>query len=59
MIKSVDNMVQDENISVACEQMINVYRKTDGQSPRDFVAGVAKEDLAEMIVAYSKQLDCK
>jgi hypothetical protein len=59
MIKSVDNMVQDENITGACEQMIDVYRKTDGQSPQDFVAGVAKEDLAEMIVAYSKQLDCK
>ena len=59
MIKSVDNMVQDENITGACEQMIDVYRKTDGQNPQDFVAGVAKEDLAEMIVAYSKQLDCK
>lgn len=59
MIKSVDNMVQDENITGACEQLIDIYRKTDGQSPPDFVAGVAKEDLAEMIVAYSKQLDCK
>ena len=59
MIKSVDNMVQDENITGACKQMIDVYRKTDGQSPQDFVAGVAKEDLAEMIVAYSKQLKCK
>jgi len=59
MIKSVDNLVQDENITGACEQMIDVYRKTDGQSPPDFVTGVAKEDLADMIVAYSKQLDCK
>ena len=59
MIKSVDNMVQDENITGACEQMIDVYRKTDGQSPPDFVAGVAKEDLAELIVAYSNQLNCK
>ena len=63
MIKSADNMVQDGNLDGACEQIFDVYHKTDGQSPPDsapdFVAGEAKEDLADMIFAFSQILDCK
>ena len=63
MLKSVDNMIQDGNTSGACAQALNVYHKTDGQSPPisapDFVAGEAKEELARMVLDFSEQLHCE
>ena len=62
-LKSVDNMVDDKNIHGACEQLLEIYQKTDGlnppQSPPDFIEGQAKAELAAMITAFRLQLQCE
>jgi hypothetical protein len=61
-LESVDLKVLDENINEACEQLSNIYAKTDSidppESPPDFLEGDGKEDLANMIDDLKQKLKC-
>jgi hypothetical protein len=63
MIRSAGEMIENENTDMACNQLVNILNKTDGQgtpdSPPDFVEGDGTSVLAGMIEALIEQLECK
>lgn len=54
MIEKAGELIADGLIEEACQQLMDAYRKTDGQqppaSPPDFVMGPAASELAGMIL---------
>lgn len=59
MIVSASNLIGAGDTSGACTQLMDAYKKTDGQPrPPDFVAGEAASELAAMIEQLTETL-CK
>lgn len=62
MIISVADVIEKENFSQACEQLSELYSKTDGEFPPvsapDFIYGQSKQTLASMIVSLRRQHKC-
>jgi hypothetical protein len=62
MLVSVGHEIESSNVELACQQLTEIHFKTDGQnppmSPPDFIFGVAKEDIANMISNLIQQLEC-
>jgi len=59
MIESVGDLIDDELITEACDQLLSAIKKTDGQSPpKDFVAGPAAVELEQLIQNMLDSLEC-
>ena len=59
MIEAAGNLIVDDNIEEACQQLQDVFNRTDGQfPPPDFVAGSAASELAELIQNLRNDLEC-
>lgn len=60
MIEAAGDLVEAGDISGACTQLLDAYRKTDGQPrPPDFVTGEAASELAAMIQQLMETLGCE
>ncbi|MDL2122046.1 MAG: hypothetical protein LWX51_02960, partial [Deltaproteobacteria bacterium] len=63
MIVRAGDLIEDDDIAEACEQLLDALEKTDGlwppASPPDFVTGDAAEDLAEKIQNLMTLLGCE
>jgi ELWxxDGT repeat protein len=60
MIEAAGDLIQQGDIEAACQQLLDAYRKTDGQPrPPDFVTGEAASELAEMIQELRISLGCE
>lgn len=59
MLATAATRADDGDIAGACDQLLDAYLRTDGQSPpSDFVAGAAAGDLAAQIAAARASLGC-
>ena len=59
MLKSACELIENGFIFEACQQLLDVYNRCDGQpKPPDFVEGEAAPQLAGMIQAYRSYLGC-
>ena len=60
MIEAAGDLVEDGDIEGACQQLLDAYKKTDGEpKPPDFVAGEAASELADMIQDLRATLGCE
>jgi len=63
MILSTADKIQEESLVGACQQLNELYDKTDGQNPPisapDFIYGTSKQELARMIADLRQQIGCK
>ena len=60
MIENAGDLVDDELITEACDQLLSAIKKTDGESPpKDFVAGPAAVELEQLIQHLFRLLYCK
>ncbi len=60
MLKSTGNLIVAEDLVGACEQLVDVLKKCDGQvPPPDFVTGEAAEELANKILELMEDLECE
>ena len=63
MILSVANEIKEENLAAACDQITELYNKSDGYLPPvsapDFIDGKSKQQLASMLVALRQQFECQ
>lgn len=59
MIAMAGELINDGDIDGACEQLMDIYKKCDGESrPPDFVSGVATEELADMVMDLMNHYEC-
>ena len=59
MLLAVDTHIASGEIDLACTQLLNAYKKCDGEpKPPDFVAEPAALDLASMIQNLMDSLGC-
>lgn len=62
MMLSIANKIDEENFVAACDKLSELYNKTDGYippvSPPDFIYGISKVELANMIAALRQQFEC-
>jgi len=62
MIESTGNLIESGDLVKACEQLYNIYLKMDGFappiSPPDFVDGIAREELAKMVLELMQDIGC-
>jgi hypothetical protein len=60
MIESAGYMIEQGQYEEACQQLMDVYRRVDGQPrPPDFVTGEAASQLAELILDLMADLGCQ
>jgi len=60
MIEAAGDLIEGELFEEACQQLQDIYRRTDGQSkPPDFVQGLAVPELAEMILELMDTIGCE
>jgi len=60
MIEVSGNLIEKKSITGACQKLMEVYKKTDGNpSPQDFVSGAAAPGLARLIKNLRTDLQCK
>ncbi len=60
MLEAAGDLIENDLFEVACQQLIDIYKKTDGQpKPPDFVKGDAAPELASMIVELRGSLGCE
>jgi hypothetical protein len=60
MLETAGNLVDAGDYQAACGQLMDVYKKTDGDpKPPDFVSGPATEDLAIMVLDLVDNLGCQ
>ena len=59
MIETVGDLINEGRIDEACEQLWDVYRRSDGNPrPPDFVTGEAASELASQILTLLESLGC-
>ncbi len=59
MIELSADLIESGFVDEACSQLLDVLRKTDGQSPPpDFVEGPAAADLAQFVLELKENLGC-
>jgi len=59
MLKAAGNYIEQGSMGKACQQLLDAYHKTDGQSkPPDFVTGDAAPQLASLIQDLMDSLWC-
>ncbi len=59
MIEAAGDLIGTGDIDEACAQLMAAHKKCDGlPRPPDFVAGEAREDLAQMILNLMASLGC-
>jgi len=59
MLKAAGNYIEQGSMGEACQQLLDAYHKTDGQSkPPDFVTGDAAPQLASLIQDLMDSLWC-
>jgi len=60
MIEAAGDLIENEMFEEACQQLLDVYRRMDGQpKPPDFVTGEAVTELATMIQELMTTLGCE
>ena len=60
MIEAASDLIEVGLFEEACQQLLDVYRRMDGQpSPPDFVKGEAVPELAAMIQELMTSLGCE
>jgi len=60
MVEAAGDLIENELFEEACQQLLDVYRRMDGQpKPPDFVKGEAAPELAAMIQELITSLGCE
>ena len=60
MIEAAGDLIAAGDIGAACQQLTDVYNRTDGETPPpDFASGEAALDLAKMILDLGASLGCE
>jgi len=58
-LQKVESLIEEESYEDACDLLKSVYKHADGLGrPKDFVEGVAREELAAKIEELIAALDC-
>ncbi len=59
MLLAVNHLIDEGNYITACMQLSDAYKHCDGQdAPPDFVQGISRDELAQMILDLMEALGC-